>query len=283
MRSARIGVSLSPERSPFGPLLYSGDLSTGLRRAAELGYSCVELSLRDSALLQVEALLEKLDRLELQVAAIATGQTYYNDGYSLYDPDASGRTHAVERIRGHVNLAQRLGAGVILGGIRGRIGPTDGKERARRERQGEESIASCAGYAHARGVGLLLEPINRYETDVVNTVAEALALVERIGIPSLKVLPDTFHMNIEEASIPESIRSCGPRLGYIHMADSNRWAPGFGHLDFAAVAAVLEEIGYTGPWGAEVLPKPNDEEAARQAIRHLKEVERQRTITGQAS
>ncbi len=272
MMEFEIGVSLSPERSPFGPLLYSGKLARGMRMAGELGYHCIELSLRDSSEIDSEGLSSDLSRSKLRVAAIATGQSYYNDGYSLYDADAVNREQAVSRIKGHVGLAKRLGAAVILGGIRGRIGPVEEAARAQQLRHGREALAACAKYAAEIGVMLLLEPINRYETDVVNTVADALAVIEEIGSDALKVLPDTFHMNIEEPSIPDSIRRCGRQLGYIHMADSNRWAPGFGHIDFAAVAAALAQIGYRGPWGVEVLPKPSDYEAAVQAIRHLAQV-----------
>ena len=117
---------------------------------------------------------------------------------------------------------------------------------------------------------MLLEPINRYETNVINTVEQGLEFIERTGLGSLKLLPDTFHMNIEERSLENSIRMAGDKLGSLHLADSNRWAPGMGHLDFKGVLSALQEIGYQGPLGVEVLPEPDDLTAARQAITHMR-------------
>lgn len=263
-----IGVSLSPKKSEFGPLLFSGDLMKGIENVKNLGYTGVELSLLDSHEMDQDSLIEKLEALSLKVYAIATGQTYYTDGYSLYSEEAHKRQKTVERLQGHIDFAAKLGSMVIIGGIRGTIS-TQGEDRKRQEEQGILALKTCVEYAEEKGVILVLEPVNRYETTVINSVDEGLALIENIGSEHLKLLPDTFHMNIEESSIEESIIRAGSHLGYIHFADSNRLAPGWGHIDFPQVLFSLEEIGYDGAVGIEILPKPDDYQAAEQAIRYM--------------
>jgi 5-keto-L-gluconate epimerase len=265
-RTARdVGVSLSPEKSPFGPLLFAGDLVRGMECAKELGYAGVELSLLDSAMVDRDGIQKALERLKLKVFTIATGQTYYNDGYSLYGESETSSQKAVERISGHIDFARELGCKVILGGVRGKLAGSQENQRATQDR-GERAIAECARYAEGKGVELLLEPINRYETNVVNTLAEGADLIKRLRSKSLKLLPDTYHMNLEESDIPESIVEAGRWVGYIHLADSNRWAPGYGHIPFEPILRSLDAIGYEGPIGVEVLPKPDSWTAAAQAI-----------------
>ncbi len=270
-RTYDIGVSLSPEKSSFGPLLFAGDLLRGMECAKQLGYAGVEISVLDSTKVERDGILRTLERLKLRVFALATGQTYYTDGYSLYDADEDKRMRAVERVLGHIDLARELDCKVILGGIRGTIkGPRESAEALRA--CGGRAIGECAEYARERGVELLLEPINRYETNVVNTLKEGAELIAQLGARNLTLLPDTFHMNIEESDIPKNLAQAGGLVGYVHVADSNRWAPGFGHIPFGPILRQLDEIGYNGPIGVEVLPKPTAYEAAVQAIRALRVV-----------
>lgn len=270
-----IGVSLSPKKSEFGPLLFSGDLMKGIKTVKDLGYTGVELSLLNSQEMDQDSLIENLETLDLKVYAIATGQTYYTDGYSLYNEEAHKRQKTVERLKGHIDFAAKVRSMVIIGGIRGTIA-AQGEERKRQEEEGMLALKSCVAYAEEKGVMLVLEPVNRYETTVINSVDEGLALIEKIGSEYLKLLPDTFHMNIEERSLEESIITAGSNLGYIHFADSNRLAPGWGHIDFPQVLTALEKIGYNGAIGIEVLPKPSDYQAAEQAVRYVKSITKRR-------
>jgi sugar phosphate isomerase/epimerase len=271
MELSRIGVSLSPLKSEFGPLLFSGNLELGFRKVSSLGYSGVELSLLDSSTIDREQIVDKLDQCKLGVYAIATGQTFYADGYSLFNANKEMREKCVERLWHHIDFAKRLNCMVVVGGIRGTILAT-GADRVEQEREGRECLKRCALYAGDRNVTLLLEPINRYETNVVNTLEEGLALISEIGLSSLKLLPDTFHMNIEEADMAGAIVRASSQVGYIHFADSNRLAPGWGHIDFPILLLALSKIGYKGPIGVEILPKPDDLAAAGQAIKHLRQL-----------
>lgn len=264
-----ITVSLSPTQTKFGPLLFAGNLDMGLKNAKDLGYQGVELSLLDSKNVDHKWLSARLEELNLKAFAIATGQSYINDGYSLFAALESNRLNAVERLKGHIDLALKLGSMVIIGGIRGRL-TESADDRKLDEAKGKLALGECLKYAEERNVILLIEPINRYETNLINTLQEGIELIEELGFYNLKLLPDTFHMNIEEKSMEESIIEAKRYIGYIHFADSNRWAPGFGHTDFGSILSILAKINYKNAIGVEILPKPDDFTAASTAINHIK-------------
>ena len=117
---------------------------------------------------------------------------------------------------------------------------------------------------------LAIEPVNRYETGFINTAALAVELVDLVGSPGIGLVANTFHMNIEEPSIEQSIRQAGPHIFHFHVADSNRWYPGAGHLDFARLLATLAESGYRGWVSGEFMAMPDPDTAAALAIEHLR-------------
>ena len=263
-----LGVALSPLPTSFGPLLFPGRLEEGLEAVAGNGFSAVELSVHDAGHVDAQRLSALLEQHGLAVSAIATGQACVCDGLCLDAADPAVRQGAAARLAGAVELAADLGASVIVGGIRGRFDVPQA-ERADRRRDVLDALGQSTRRATRLGVTQVLEPINRYETGLVHTAAEALEVLEEIDEPSMGVLLDTFHMNIEERSLPDAIRAVGDRLAYVHVADSNRLAPGHGHIDFPGVARTLEEIGYQGPVVAEILPLPDDRTAAVDAWAYL--------------
>ncbi len=241
------------------------DLESTLEQLRALGYAGVELAVRDPAMVPAPRLRALLERYGLRVPAIGTGQAWVEEGLSLTHPDVAVRRAALARLEAHLELAAEWGSLVIIGLIRGRL--MAGVDRARALEWLSEAVAHLADRAAAYPVRLVLEPLNRYETDLLNTVEEALSLIERVGQPHVGVLLDTFHANIEEASLDRAIARAGERLFHVHIADSNRWAPGWGHLDFEPVLKALREAGYRGWLSAEVLPQPSREEAMVQVAR----------------
>jgi sugar phosphate isomerase/epimerase len=135
-----------------------------------------------------------------------------------------------------------------------------------------EAIQECLEIARSAGVPLLLEPINRYETDFLNTVDQAVEFLSGIGAHDVGILFDTFHANIEEASLEGTIASYASRIRHVHTADSNRCSPGSGHLDFKSIILALHAAGYQGWLSAEILPRPSAEEAAARTIAHLRPI-----------
>lgn len=228
--------------SPFEP----EEWPTALRKVAEAECSSVELAVTDPARLNVQDVTEALARSGLRVSSLATGQAATLEGLSLSSPDDVVRRKSVERVQAHMRLATSLHALVIVGLLRGSAGDLNLLV---------ESLRECA--RSAPSVDLALEPLNRYESQLLNTVNETLAMLERVGAENIGVLFDTFHANIEERHIQRAIESAGDRLFHVHVADSNRWPPGHGHLNFALVWEALEETGYRRDVILECFPKPN--------------------------
>ena len=275
----RTGVAISPSPSGFGPLLFSGRLEEGFRAAHEAGFDLVELSLRSSQEVEPGYLAELLSENQLDLAAIATGRACLEDSLCLSSTDASVRARVLELIKENIVLASRFNAGVIIGGIRGRLtGSTE--DLIAQRASAVAAIRECSSYAKEDGVMALIEPINRYETNFINTAAEGMQLLEEVGDEELKLLLDTFHMNIEETDLSSAILATGSQLGYLHFADSNRYAPGQGHLDFQTLMRTIEQVGYQGAIGVEILPYPDDLTAIRQAGSFLSHLLHQPTAGG---
>jgi sugar phosphate isomerase/epimerase len=131
---------------------------------------------------------------------------------------------------------------------------------------------ACPERERRKGVRFALEPLNRYETDLIHTVADGLDLIERVGADNLGLLLDTFHMNIEEPVIEDSIRACGDRIFHFHVADSNRWYPGAGHLDFKSILDTLFATGYQGYVSGEFMPLPDADTSAERSIAYLRQL-----------
>lgn len=217
-----------------------------LAQVRAAGYPVVELALTDPSPLSINELAEMLEKTGLKLAALTTGQAFWKEGLALSSPDEKVRTRAVERLKAHIALARSFQAVVIVGLLRGK----DGKQAVLRK-----ALAECL--AEEKNVRLALEPLNRYETSLLNTVSEVSKFLDELGQGNVGIIFDAFHANIEEVSLAEAIRLAGDRLFHVHLADSNRWIPGFGHLDFSGVWQALEEINYEGSLVLECLPRPS--------------------------
>ena len=264
----KLSVVLSTHAANFDAVAFKGGFEVNVAKIAGWGYDGVELAIRDPRLVEVGELERVVGGHGLAVPAIGTGQAWDEERLSFTSDDASVREAAVERIKSHIPLTARLDAVIILGLIRG-MTPA-GQTHERSMEYLIEAIRECAAAAAGTGVRLALEPLNRYETDLVHTVAEGLDLVERIGADNFGLLLDTFHMNIEEPVMEDSIRACGDRIFHFHVADSNRWYPGAGHLDFKAILGTLAGTGYQGFVSGEFKPLPDADTAAQRSITHLR-------------
>ena len=231
--------------TPFSPFPPEG-WRAALMRVAEAGFEAVELAVTDPAEIDHDRVAEALREVGLRLSSLTTGQAAGKQGLSLASSDDELRARAIRRIQDHVRLARPHGAVVIVGLLRG----ADGEPELL-----VESLQECTRFDP--GVKLALEPLNRYESRLINTVAEALEVVERVGADNLGILFDTFHANIEEHDFREAVRAAGDRLFHVHLADSNRWVPGHGHLPFPQVVGALAGIGYRGALVVESLLKPS--------------------------
>lgn len=167
--------------------------------------------------------------------------------------DAGDRAVAVQALRDLLDVAAEIGAaGVITPaayGIHSNRLPPFAPPRPPEDDRAilTEALATLGAHAERLGVELWLEPLNRYEDHMVNTLAAGADLCRACGSPAVKLMADLFHMNIEEADIPAALRANAPLVAHLHLADSSRLEPGTGHTDFAGALSALP--GYAG-WGA---------------------------------
>jgi sugar phosphate isomerase/epimerase len=264
----RTSIVLSTHQARFNAVAFKGNFEDNVRTIAALGYDGVELAIRDPALIDAEALLAVLDEHGLAVPAIGTGQAWGEEGLSFTDPDPAVREAAIRRVCDHIPFAARTGAAIIIGLLRGIVRPGVAHDQAYGWMV--EALQRCTAEAGRAGARLALEPINRYETTLINSVPECLDLIAEVASDHLGVLADTFHMNIEDVSIAGSLRKAGRHLFHVHLADSNRWYPGAGHVDFRLVLRTLDEMGYPGYVSIEAMPEPDAETCARESMATLR-------------
>jgi D-psicose/D-tagatose/L-ribulose 3-epimerase len=219
------------------------DCEHAVREAVATGYDYIEMPVLDPYGIDIAHTRRTLERAGLGMTA-SLGLDESTDissedraivarGAALLD-----RALAVVRDAGGTDLC-----GVIHSAMRKYMQPASPRGIA----NAEEVLRRLAEAAEAAGIGLHLEVVNRYESNVLNTGAQAVAMIERIGVKSLKVHLDTYHMNIEEGAVGPAIEACGARLGYFHVGESHRGYLGTGTVDFAAAFRSLARIGYAGP------------------------------------
>ncbi len=251
--------------------LLSGSLEEKLSKAAALGADGVEIMSSDPEALDVSALKRALAAAGLEAAAVGTGAVAGSTGLTLLHTDGEVRRQARLRLYRLIQFAGQVDAPVVtIGAFRGR-GAWMGEGA---EDELADGLRAAAELAAGHGVRLALEPVNRYEVDLIHTVAEGLDFLRRVGHDSLGLLIDTFHANIEESDRLEPYRRVmeAGRLFHIHLGDNNRLAPGWGAIDFRAIVHCLRRGSYQGYLSAELLPRPDPDAAAAQTVRHMREV-----------
>jgi sugar phosphate isomerase/epimerase len=135
-----------------------------------------------------------------------------------------------------------------------------------------DAFGELAAHAKSEGVIIALEPLNRYENHMINTLAEAQALCEQIGSPHLGIAADTYHMNIEEADPPKAMVEAGPWIQHVQLSDSNRLEPGAGHIDWSAMLDALWAIGYADELAYECRLSGDVDEVLPISIRRIRQL-----------
>lgn len=236
--------------NPLGvhALVWAGDTSDeSVERAvaatAATGFDLLELSLHDLDHLDVARTRELLETAGLAVAC--------SRGLAFDADVSSDDTKVVERgarlLAESLAATAGLGGRVLTGALYSALGKYARPVTARGRANAVSVLTMLAREAGRRGVALGLEVCNRYETNVVNTARQALALADDIGEDNVFVHLDTYHMNIEEDDLVRPVREVGDRLGYVHVGENHRGLLGSGHLDFTGFFHALADIGYRGP------------------------------------
>ncbi len=236
---------------------YCGRLERTVPALHKMGYDGIEILLRRAEEIEVRSLRGLLSRYDMKVSAIGTGLAI-RDGLTLSSRDERIRLKAVSRVLEFSKLAENLDCCVILGSIKGGVFP-------------EPSLGSLEKSSRQlRDVRAVIEPLNRYESAIVNTASEAVNLIRKLDLERFGVLLDTFHMNIEEKHPAGTIEKVGKMLEHFHIADSNRRAPGDGHIQFEGIFEELKKIRYNGFISAEILQEPTSAAALQKTMRFVR-------------
>jgi len=262
----------TPEVIPLVPVaLISGSFEEKLEKATRWGAQGVELMTTEPLQLDWKDIRAQLVSAGLEVCAVASGANVFALGLTLLNADSARSSLAKRRLTEMIDLAEALAAPIVtIGGFRGRLSANleNGKAYL------VDILREACVYAEKKSVRLAVEPLNRYENELVNNAAQGLEFIREVDHPSLGLLLDTFHVNIEESSWTEPFRMLmeAGKLWHVHLGDNNRLPPGKGMIDFRAIVQTLQEIGYTDYLSAELLAKPDPDSAARDTLEYMRSI-----------
>ncbi|WP_257668388.1 sugar phosphate isomerase/epimerase family protein [Parapedobacter tibetensis] len=255
-----IGISTFVWVSPFSSKSF--DI---LHKAKAIGYDVVEVAVEDRDLIDWAALKEIARELGLKITISGAFGVDRDISSNRAEIRANGLSYIVDCL----NIASDMESPVFGGPLYSAVGKTRLVSKAEKEQERQwclENLFQATKHAEALGVILALEPLNRFETDMVNTVDQAISLVDEVDSSHLKILLDTFHSNIEEKNIPACIEKLGDRLIHIQANENDRGTPGTGHLDWMGIRNALDTIGYDGSLVIETFGAPSKELARAASV-----------------
>jgi D-psicose/D-tagatose/L-ribulose 3-epimerase len=240
MTTRPIGISSFVLASPF-----TDEDTHYFEYARDIGFEVFEVCVEDPARISARPLIEAARRTGMQVSVCGA----FGPDRDLSHEDAAKRAQGVAYLKGCIDLAAAVGSPHVAGPMYSATGKARLLPPEQRDQQrawAVESLGQAADYAAERGVRLAIEPLNRFETDLVNTVEQGVDLCRRTGRDNVGLMLDTFHMNIEEKSIGEAMALAGDRLFHMQVAENDRGTPGSGHVPWDEVFGALDKLGYSG-------------------------------------
>lgn len=226
-----------------------------LERARELGFDAFEVPLMDLDEVDPRSIRKEAERLGLAVVT----STVLSEATDVSSPDADTRKRGVAYLVRCVEVAAEMGAlslsGVLYGALGKRIATFPGREYYERA---AEALKHVARKAEEAGLLVGIEPVNRYESFLVNTCDQALELLAMIGEPNVRIHLDSYHMNIEEHDFYTPTKKALPYLCHYHLSESHRGIPGTGTVDWDGIFRALAEGGYRGVVGMESFVEVSD-------------------------
>ncbi len=236
-----------------------------LEALQRLGFDGVELNIRDPESVEPGRLKAHLAEFGLVLSMFASGLTAKTYRLSLATADEGRRREAVRRSVRFLEYAHEFGAGMIAGLLKGAPQEND---PAALERLAA-SVLELAPVADRLRTPLLIEAVNRYESPVGHSLADTWGIAGRAGSPFVQILPDTFHMNIEETNMEQALRTHRACFSSLHLSDNTRYFPGFGALDFARIIGILDGLGYQGKLAIEGNVRTSFVADVETAMQHL--------------
>ena len=237
-----------------------------LRKIKEMGYDIIEVAVEDKDLINWTKLKKIAQAEGLQV--LISGA--FGPDRDISSDDPAVRENGFNYIVDCVRIAEDMGSPIFTGPVYSAVGKTRivSPEQKKQERDWcIEKLIKVGEIAGGCGVVVGVEPLNRFETDMINTADQALSLVKEISHKNIKISLDTFHCNIEEKNIPDAIRKVGKELlCHVQGNESDRGTPGTGHLDWKGIKEALKDINYEGAMVIETFGAPSKELAAAACI-----------------
>ncbi len=222
--------------------------NSDLRTLQELGLYGVELNIAQPEQEDIAAIRRFLDRYGLRLTMFATGLTAKEQNLSLSSTDGRIWQRSIDQCKAMIDFVAGEETGIIIGFLKG--GPSNDTQGARN--RFDTALRRIAPHATKKRVRVLIEATNRYESSVANDLADTAQWVNSLATEYVKILPDTFHMNIEEAQGPiAALKNWAGYYDSVHISDNNRFFPGFGAIDFAKILTALKESGYQGTMAIE--------------------------------
>ena len=237
----RFGANTFIFRSPFST---ENDLDL-IPKLKEMGFDLIEVAIEDPGLVDVGALKAALEEHDLGVVTCGA----FGPGRNISSLDQTERQAAKDYLVWMIDAAAELGSDVVAGPMYSAVGKARLEDEADRETEWQlavEGLREMAAYAGEKGVKLAFEPLNRFETDLVNIVDQGLKLIDDVGSSHLGFHLDTFHMHLEEKNSPAAIRKAGDRIFHFHACENDRGVPGTGQVDWEGVFKALADVGYEG-------------------------------------
>ena len=247
-----------------GPWVLWDNLSDGIRKTAEFGFSAIELFTEGPSAGGSGELEKLLKEHNLKLGAVGTGAGKVIRGLTLTDPDPATRADARKFVSDMIEFGANHGAPAIIGSMQGSSNESANREECLTWLR--EALEELGEKSKNAGTFLIYEPLNRYETNLFNRFGEACEFLDGLQTKGVTLLADLFHMNIEEENIAQSIRDGAKYVGHVHFADSNRRPVGYGHTPMEPIARALIDIEYQGCVSAEAFDWPDPDTAARQTI-----------------
>jgi D-psicose/D-tagatose/L-ribulose 3-epimerase len=237
----KIGASTWLWTSP----LTTQSAETLLPRIAQLGFAAVELPLEDPALVDAKRVAALARDHGLAVSVCGA----FGPGRDLTHADAKIRAATQDYITSCLDFAVEVGAPMFCGPLYAEVGKRRQLPEAARRAEWQlaaAGIRTACEAAAARGLRIAIEPLNRFETDLVHTAADAVRLARDVAHPAAGVMLDTFHMTIEEDNLEQAVLTAGAHLLHVQVSENQRGIPGTGLTDWAALARGLRTVGYQG-------------------------------------
>ncbi|HOA15489.1 MAG TPA: sugar phosphate isomerase/epimerase family protein [Bacillota bacterium] len=250
---------------------YHGEIDYSCSLLKELGYDGIELTTAEADAFSWKPIEKAVEKYGLDVPLVCTGEVFGQSAIGLVHPDEGKRRLALERIKRIVDFASIWGAHVNIG--RSRWHYEEGIPREQTEKWALEAFKELSDYAARFDVTIALEPIASHVLNFINSTQDGLDWMARVNKPNFLLMLDVYHMNIEDRlSMEKSIKQAVSldAVAHVHLCDTNRKPPGYGHMDFEGVINAFKRAGYRGYLSAEVFNYPNQESAIRRTIQVLK-------------